>query len=107
MALPIRWAPKAARQIEDLVEYISADSPRYATIFAKRIMQAVRSIPANLEIGRIVPEYGDPNLREKILQGYRIVYRITSQAVEIAAICHGSRLIQNAIDNSRAEDQKM
>lgn len=62
-------------------------------------MQVVRAIPANPEMGRIVPEYGDPKLREKVLQGYRIVYRITPQAVEIAAICHGSRLIQNALND--------
>jgi toxin ParE1/3/4 len=99
MALPIRWASRAARQLETIVEYIAADSPRYAAIFAKRIMQVARDIPANPEMGRIVPEYGDPGLREKILQGYRIVYRITPQAVEIAAICHGSRLIRDVMDD--------
>jgi len=84
--------------LETIIEYIAADSPRYAAVFAKRIMQAVRAIPANPEMGRIIPEYGDTKLREKILHGYRIVYRITPQTVEIAAICHGSRLIQNALD---------
>jgi plasmid stabilization system protein ParE len=84
--------------MEELVEYIAGDSPRYAAIFAKRIMQVVRAVPANPEMGRIVPEYGGRKIREKVLQGYRIVYRITPQAVEIAAICHGSRLIQNALD---------
>jgi toxin ParE1/3/4 len=100
VALPIRWAPKAARQLEAIVGYIAADSPRYAAIFAKRVMQTVRAIPANPKIGRMVPEYGDPKFREKILQGYRLVYRITSQAIEIAAICHGSRIIQNALADS-------
>jgi plasmid stabilization system protein ParE len=73
MALPIRWAARAARQLGTIVEYIAADSPRYAAVFAKRIMQVVRAIPANPEMGRTVPEYGDPKLHEKILQGYRIV----------------------------------
>ncbi len=99
MALPIRWAPRAARQMEELLEYIAADSPRYAAIFAKRIMQVICAVPANPEMGRIVPEYGDRNIREKVLQGYRIVYRITPHVVEIAAICHGSRLIKNALDD--------
>jgi plasmid stabilization system protein ParE len=55
--------------MEELVEYIAADSPRYAAIFAKRIMQVVRAVPANPEMGRIVPEYGDRKIREKVLQG--------------------------------------
>ena len=99
MALPIRWSPKAIRQLEAIIEYIAEDSPRYGTIFSKRIMQPIRSIPANPQIGRMVPEYADPDLREKILQGYRIVYRLTSHAVEIAAICHASRLIHNVLED--------
>lgn len=99
MALSIRWAPRAARQLEGIVEHIAEDSPRYAAIFAKRVMQTVRTIPANPKIGRMVPEYANPNLREKVLQGYRIVYRLTPYAIEIAAVCHGSRPIQDAIDD--------
>lgn len=97
MALKIRWSPKAARQLEVIVEYISEDSARYATIFAKRVMQTVRAIPSNPKLGRMVPEYTAPNLREKILQGYRIVYRLTPHAIEIVAICHGSMLIENVL----------
>ncbi len=102
MALSIKWAPKAARQLEAIVEYIVEDSPRYAAIFAKRVMQTIRTVPTNPRIGRMVPEYGNPDLREKIVQGYRIVYRLTPHAIEIVAICHGSRLIHNAIDDPSA-----
>ncbi len=42
-------------------------------------------------IGRIVPEYRDPNLRERIYSNYRIVYRMKDEVVEIAAICHGAQ----------------
>ena len=49
--------------METIIEYIAADSPRYAAIFAKRIMQVVRTIPANPEMGCIVPEYRDSELR--------------------------------------------
>ena len=41
--------------------------------------------------GRIVPEYNNPNLREKIYQNYRIVYRIKNDAIEIIVIVHGMR----------------
>jgi toxin ParE1/3/4 len=58
--------------LEAIVEYIAQDSPRYAAIFAKRIVQTVRAIPPNPRIGRMVPEYGNPDFRERILQGYRI-----------------------------------
>ena len=43
--------------------------------------------------GRIVPEVGDPAIREILLGNYRIVYRIKSGAVEILAVHHGARLL--------------
>ena len=101
MALPIRWAPKAAHQLEAIVDYIGQDSERYAAIFARRVLQIVRTIPVHPAAGRVVPEYGDKNLREKIHLGYRIVYRLTPNAVEIVAICHGARLIENAMTVSK------
>ena len=100
MALPIRWSPKAAHQLEAIVEYIAQDSERYAAIFARKLLQIIRSIPTYPVAGRVVPEYGDQNLREKIHQGYRLVYRLTPNAVEIVAICHGAGLIEHVMKDS-------
>jgi len=91
MARQIRWSPRAANNFEAICVYIAADSERYAGLFAKRVFALVQAIPTFPKSGRIVPEYGDPNLREKIYGNYRIVYRIKGDCIEIAAICHGSR----------------
>jgi plasmid stabilization system protein ParE len=56
MALPIRWSPKAAHQLEAIVEYIAQDSKRYAAIFARRVLQIVKEIPAYPEAGRRISE---------------------------------------------------
>ncbi|MEW5816622.1 MAG: type II toxin-antitoxin system RelE/ParE family toxin, partial [Spirochaetota bacterium] len=44
-----------------------------------------------------VPEYNDENLREKIYENYRIVYRIKDEIIEIVAICHGARQLENIL----------
>ena len=44
-------------------------------------------------MGRIVPEYEQDDLKERIFQNYRIVYRVKPEAVEIVAIVHGARLL--------------
>jgi len=72
MAQKIRWSPKAASNFEDLCDYINKDSEVYATLFAKK-NAAVKSILQFPKAGRIVPEYGDENIREKIYENYRIV----------------------------------
>lgn len=45
---------------------------------AVKIERAV-SITQNPEIGRIVPEISNPNIKEIILKNYRIVYKITAK----------------------------
>ena len=97
MARHIRWSPKAADQFEGICDYIAQDSPTYARIFAKRVNAVIEDLPLFPQSGRIVPEYGDEDLREKILGNYRIVYRIKLEVIEVAAICHGSRLLPDLI----------
>jgi plasmid stabilization system protein ParE len=91
MALKIRWSPRAASNFEDICSYIAKDSPHYASLFAKKINFIVKTIPQFPKSGRVVPEYKDENIREKIYENYRIVYRLKGGLIEIAAICHGAR----------------
>ena len=89
----IRWTPQAADDIETITEFISADSPRYAQLFAMDIFSAVEVLVDFPESGRIVPEMNDHALREVILGNYRIVYRFRSSVVEILTVYHGARLL--------------
>jgi len=56
-------------------------------------MIAVQTLTIFPEMGRIVPEYRRPNLRELLFQNYRIVYRLTGDEVQIVAVVHGVRLL--------------
>ncbi len=95
MAAKIKWAPRAASNFEDICNYIAKDSEFYATLFAKKITAIIKAIPKFPQAGRIVPEYKDTNLREKIYENYRIVYRINEDIIEIVAICHGAKPLDN------------
>ncbi len=91
MAKRIKWSPKAIQSFEEICNYISKDSEYYASIFAKKINAIVKEIPRFPKLGRIVPEYQEENLREKIFQSYRIVYRLKADIVEIVVISHGAK----------------
>lgn len=97
MAYHIKWSPRAASHFEGICDYIAKDSKYYSALFAKKIISIVKAIPRFPKAGRIVPEYNDENLREKIYENYRIVYRIKVEVIEIVAICHGSRLLENIL----------
>jgi len=91
MAKKIRWSPKAAESFAEICEYIAKDSTHYASLFARRINAIIKTIPRFPTAGRIVPEYGDPNLRERIFHNYRIVYRVKEDVIEIVVISHSAR----------------
>ena len=91
MASKIKWSPRAIVHLEDICTYIAEDSKIYSSIFASKIFLLIKELPRFPHSGRIVPEYNDQNLRERILGPYRIVYRIKGDFIEIASICHGSR----------------
>ncbi len=95
MAQKIRWSPQAALNLEDICNYIAKDSEVYATIFASKINAIIKYIPQFPKAGRVVPEYKNEKIREKIYENYRIVYRIRGEFIEIVAICHGSRPLEN------------
>ena len=97
MALKIKWSPKAASNLEEICDYIAKDSEYYASLFAKRVTAKVKAIPQFPKSGRIVPEYKDENLREKVYENYRIVYRLKGELIEIVAICHGARPLESIL----------
>jgi len=97
MAYKIRWSPRAASNFEDICDYIAKDSEYYAAILAKRMNAIIKDIPQFPKASRVVPEYRDENLREKIYGNYRIIYRLKGEFIEIVAICHSARLLNNLI----------
>lgn len=97
MASKIKWSPRAVSNLKEICSYISKDSVYYASLFAKRILSIVKSISSFPKSGRVVPEYGNDNLREKIYEDYRIVYRIKDELIEVVAICHGAMQLKNIV----------
>jgi len=89
----IIWSPEAVANLEEICKYIAEDSEYYASIFAQRIWELVETIATFPLAGRMVPEYRRKELRERIFHGYRIVYLVKPEAVEIVAIVHGARLL--------------
>jgi toxin ParE1/3/4 len=87
------WAPRALADLDAACEYIARDSTLYASIFAERIVALVESIPRNPWLGPVVSEYGREDLRERLFQNYRIVYRFSDDTVLIVAIVHAARLL--------------
>jgi toxin ParE1/3/4 len=94
MARGLVWSPEAIEDTESIASYIERDSAWYAKAVASKIVEIAESIPGFPELGRIVPEIGDPAIRERFVYSYRIIYRLEPERILVAAVIHGSRLLQ-------------
>ncbi len=90
------WSPEAIEDIESIADYIARDSMWYARAVTTRLIEIAETIPDHPLLGRVVPEFGREEIRERIVFSYRLVYRIETQRIVILAVIHGSRLLENA-----------
>lgn len=89
------WSPEAVEDLESIAEYIERDSMFYARSVVSKILEASRNIKEFPLIGRVVPELGDENIRERFIYSYRLMYQLNKQKILIVAIIHGKRLLEN------------
>ena len=87
----VEWSDLARDDLDELVRYISRDSVFYAQRFGEKVVLATRRLNDFPESGRMIPEAEDKALREIIVQGYRVMYRLEADHVLILAVMHGSR----------------
>lgn len=93
MAFKLIWSPSARLDLKDIAAFIAEDSPSAANRFVRSLFQVVERLADFPESGRIVPEFGETNIREVIRKPCRIVYRIRhrKRTIEIARVWHAAR----------------
>lgn len=77
--------------LDDAITYVAQDSPPAAERLLIQALDAASSLDAFSERGRVVPEFNQPNVREILVQRYRLLYEVTPAEVQILAFVHGAR----------------
>ena len=95
MEYQVTWSPEAVEDLESIAEYIERDSSYYAQSVVSQVLETSRKIKEFPLIGRVVPEIGDEDIRERFVYSYRLVYKIQQQRILVVAVIHGKRLIEN------------
>lgn len=88
------WTEVAVRDLEEILTFISLDSPDNARAVVSRLRESVQKLNAFPARGRVVPEFLDVGIqawRELVVQPYRIVYRIEDQRIFIELIFDSRR----------------
>ncbi|HWD60104.1 MAG TPA: type II toxin-antitoxin system RelE/ParE family toxin [Stellaceae bacterium] len=86
--MQVRWTAPAAQDLENIAAYIRRENPRAAGRIARALYDAAMSLDNLPERGRIGRIAGT---RELIRAPYIIVYRVSTEAVEVLRIYHGAQ----------------
>jgi len=93
--MSVSWSQEAAKNLVEIEEFIARDSLVRAVRFVDALIDHAEAILAdNPRSGRTVPETGNPNIRELIYRGYRIVYRLNGDQIDILTVFEGHRLLR-------------
>jgi plasmid stabilization system protein ParE len=86
------WTSVALERAQAIRELIALDRPQAATRWLEELEQIVSTLDRFPRRGRMVPEFGDPAVREIQHQPYRIIYEIRGDVVAILTIRHGRQI---------------
>lgn len=93
MAYSVGWSSRAIADVDTIAGYIARDSPTYASTIVSKILGATRNLGTFPFSGRMVPEFSDETIREKIVAGYRVIYRVEDQSITITTVIHGQQVL--------------
>ena len=86
-------APSAQSDLGNIVRYIARHNSDAAARLGFELITRAESLTNFPEIGRMVPEFRQPDLREIICRSYRIIYRLKREdkQIQIVRFWHGAR----------------
>lgn len=84
----VYWMPEALARLEDIETYIAQYSPFVAKDVVAHLVARTRQLESLPYSGRRLQGAGGADLREVLERPYRLIYRVTTEHVEILTVMH-------------------
>jgi addiction module RelE/StbE family toxin len=91
MSTRISWTWRAQKDLIEIGDFIAKDKPQAAARWVDRLISAVERAATFPTSGRPVPELGREDIREVIVDRYRIVYQVRADAVVVLTVFESHR----------------
>lgn len=85
------WTKPAKADLRHIYAFIAEDSKQYARKVVREMVEKTDILDEVPNVGKVVPEIQDDNVRELHLYSYRILYEIKDPNVEVLAVIHKRR----------------
>jgi len=95
----LRLSPHVPGDLEEIVDFIAADSPRHALRVLRLLRAKIKEIAKQPQIYRLRPELA-PDARLAVVGNYVILFRIRKSSVRIERVVHGARELLPLLDET-------
>jgi plasmid stabilization system protein ParE len=93
-AITIRFAESAVADLEEIKRwYTEQGVPDVGDRLIAKLFERIEALREHPDIGRIVPEFDQPFLRELAQPPFRIVYRREPRKVSVVRVWRSERLL--------------
>lgn len=89
MDYEVEFSPESVEDLESIVSYIAVDNPPRAESYGNQLVDKALEAKSMPRKGRVVPEFGNPNIREFIEGNYRI--RDTETIIDVLRFWHAAQ----------------
>ena len=100
--MKVRWTDSAEADVREIGRFIARDDRRAALAWIERLTARVEALGEFPSMGRIVPEFGRVDVRELLVDRYRVVYVVRLDAVELVAVREGHRILRSDLVGEHA-----
>ena len=98
----IQFAESALTDLESIrAWYAEQGVPDVSERLIDEIVASIEALADHPDMGRIVPEFGQPFLRELIRPPFRIVYRRDPKHVRVVRVWRSERLLDGLDEDAR------
>ena len=85
------WSAEASWNLELIGDYLDEASPGQRERILNSVIDATVNLGRFPEMGRVIPELGEPSLRELIVGRYRVFYEFDGGTVIIMMVMDAAR----------------
>jgi addiction module RelE/StbE family toxin len=80
------WSQRARADLKSIHDRIAQDAPGTAKAVVREFLARAGELPVLPRAGRVVPEVGDPDVREVPIHSWRLIYQVRGTEVFVLAI---------------------
>jgi len=84
----VTWTETALRGLDSSIAFVARESIDNAHRLLERVLGAADSLGILGERGAPVPEYGEPHVRQLLVDPFRLLYRVSESDVFMLGVLH-------------------